>query len=326
MPAKNVDAFIEQTIHSILNQTISDWELIAVDDHSTDQTYTLLSTATTKDPRIKVIPNKGKGIADALQTGYQKCSGNFITRMDADDLMEPQKLQLLRQKLQSAGEGFVATGKVNYFSNQPIGDGYLKYANWLNELTDKESNFSDIYKECVIPSPCWMMYRSDLIKIGGIATGVYPEDYDLCFRMFAHQLNVTSVKKIIHQWRDYPERTSRNDPNYADNRFFDLKLSYFFQLTYQKDKQLLLLGAGKKAKRIAKTIIEKKIQFEWLTNNVKKIGHQVYDQIIKDIANVGDYQNPQIIIAISNPLEQENIDTQLKKMGLKLGETYYFFC
>ena len=81
--------------------------------------------------------------------------------MDSDDIMTPNKLEVLHNTLTYNGEGHLAIGQVKYISHTIVSEGYLAYENWLNALTAEGTNYSAIYKECVIPSPCWMVYRSD---------------------------------------------------------------------------------------------------------------------------------------------------------------------
>ena len=71
MPFKNTWTFLTECLHSIRNQEYTEWELLAVDDHSTDGSYKLLIHFAEMDTRIRVFKNKGKGIIPALRTGYK---------------------------------------------------------------------------------------------------------------------------------------------------------------------------------------------------------------------------------------------------------------
>jgi len=193
-----------------------------------------------KDSRIQVLSNKEKGIIPALQLAFAKSTGQWITRMDADDRMAPEKLAELLKPLSDNGSGNLATGLVKYISTTQLGDGYRRYEKWLNDLTTTSNNYQDIYKECVIPSPCWMCHRDDLIQCGAFDSATYPEDYNLCFRFYKNGLKVHGVKKVLHFWRDHPERTSRQSATYADHRYFDLKLPYFLELDYKSEQPLIL--------------------------------------------------------------------------------------
>jgi glycosyltransferase involved in cell wall biosynthesis len=320
MPVKNTSAFLSECVNSIIHQSYTHWQLIAVDDHSTDNSFELLRNFSESDNRIMVVKSNGNGIIDALKTGYQFSEGEFITRMDSDDLMPLNKLETLQNILIAKGKGFVATGLVKYFSDAGLGNGYRQYEAWLNRLTVNEENFNEIYKECVIPSPCWMMWRSDFEMAGGFSSNVYPEDYDLCFRMYAQGIKVAATGNVMHHWRDYSNRTSRTSPHYADNRFLNLKTDYFVRLDYKQGKVLKLWGTGKKGKAIARILIDKGIDFEWITNNSEKTGKDIYGRIVKSVKNDFPDKQSQYIIAVASPSEQAEIVSHLK------GKEYFLFC
>ncbi len=323
MPVKNTGAFLEECLDSILNQTFKDWELIAVDDTSTDHSHQILQSYSNKDVRVKIFKNSGNGIIAALQLAYLYSKGCFITRMDSDDLMEPEKLELMLNRLQLKRNGHIAVGLVNYFASGVLGEGYSNYANWLNKLTLSESNFSAIYIECTIPSPCWMISRNEFDNCGGFNSDVYPEDYDLAFRFRKAGLKITAVKKVIHQWRDYDTRTSRTDKNYADNRFAELKVMHFLEQDYDTEKSLVLWGAGKKGKKVAQLLSDRKISFQWVSNNIKKVGHNIYGIILEDMSAFNQLENAQVIIAISSPDDSEEINQVISKN--QQNEYYRFY-
>jgi len=237
-----------------------------------------------------------------------------------------KKISALKNQLVQKGIGHLATGQVQYFSATELGDGYQKYQNWLNGLTAKGNNFQEIYKECVIPSPCWMIYQTDLDKCQAFLPNRYPEDYDLCFRFYENGLTLIPNNQILHEWRDYPNRTSRTDKNYADNRFLDLKVHYFLKLEQDKKRPLVLWGAGKKGKLIARQLIEAKIDFHWVCNNEKKIGKDIYGQLLLPFNVLQKWEQPQIIISVAGDLAQAEILSYLQNKRLKAGIDYYFFC
>lgn len=92
MPTWNAAAFLQDAIDSVLSQSLSDFELICVDDHSSDQTVDCLSGYS--DLRLRVLANKGQGMAAALNTGLKEARGDLIARMDADDVAHPQRLAM----------------------------------------------------------------------------------------------------------------------------------------------------------------------------------------------------------------------------------------
>lgn len=319
MPVKDAGAYLKECLHSIQFQSEANWELMAVNDGSTDNSLRLLENFAQEDERIRVLENHGLGIIDALRTAYAASTGQMITRMDADDRMAPDKLEVLSRNLLYEGEGQLATGLVEYFSENELGDGYRKYEQWLNGLTLAGKNYEDIYKECVIPSPCWMVWREDLDRCGAFGPDTYPEDYDLCFRFYQQGLRVIPCSEVLHHWRDHASRTSRNHPNYADNRFLELKLNWFLKLDHAPQRPLVLWGAGAKGKALAQQLAAKEIPFTWVCNNPKKIGHTIYGVQMQATHTLADMADPQIIVSVANPQEQE-------ELKLLLGKRAYFFC
>lgn len=299
MPVYNAADFLEQTIQSIRDQSYANWQLIAVDDFSDDNSLSILKTWSAKDKRIHSFSNQEKGIIHALRCAYDNSHGEYISRMDADDLMHRDKILLLKNRLRQKGKGYVAIGLVKYFSDTELGEGYKNYEKWLNQLSQAESNYSDIYKECVIPSPCWMVHRADLDLAGAFESKLYPEDYDLCFRFRNCGLAPTAVDQIIHYWRDHSNRSSRNDPNYADNSFLNLKMFHFILSDYNSAKKLVLWGAGKKAKHIAQLLLKENISFDWLCENSKKIGHAIYGVLLEDAAEYVFKANSQLLLSVA---------------------------
>jgi len=243
--------------------------------------------------------------------------------MDADDIMTTDKLEVMVQSLSDKKEQ-IAVGLVKYFADDgQLGDGYRKYQDWLNELTSTGNNFTEIYKECVIPSPCWMMHRTDFEAIGGFDSGRYPEDYNLAFRMYAAGYKVMPCDKVIHHWRDYATRASRTDDNYADNRFLDIKVYYFLKLDYRSDQILILWGAGKKGKLIARKLIDRNIPFRWICDNPNKIGRDIYGVVLEGTDYLNIINSAQIIGAVAGD-DGKEIKSQIAQANSELKA--FWFC
>src|SRR5690554_1781970 len=325
-PFKNTAAFLPECLTSIKNQTYTHWELLIVDDGSTDHSYNIVREHAKQDSRIKLYKNTGNGIIEALRMGFSNSSGSYITRMDSDDIMCPNKLEILLKNLQAYGKKHVATGLVSYFSKEGISDGYSSYETWLNQLTQTGSNYSEIYKECVIPSPCWMVHKDDLIACEAFNPNDYPEDYDLTFRFYKYQYQVVPCNHVLHYWRDYSTRTSRTHEHYAQNYFLEIKLNYFLELDYNPTRPLVLWGAGFKGKSIAKLLIDKGVDFIWICNNPKKIGKHIYNQELFGFTYLNSIQDAQSIVTVANKQSQKAIRAFFKTHDKKEMEDYFFFC
>lgn len=326
MPFKNTEDFLPDCLDSIKTQGYKSWELLAVDDHSTDTSRQILERYATGDSRIKFVSNTGKGIIPALRKSHGLSQGKLVTRMDSDDLMSPGKLGYMVEQLRSEGPGNIALGQVRYFSDRGISDGYAKYEAWLNRLTATGNNFDEIYKECVIPSPSWMVHREDLEACGAFEPSRYPEDYDLCFRFYEAGMKCLPTSRILHHWRDYEHRTSRTSVHYAQNYFLDLKLHYFLKLNRDPQRPLLVWGAGFKGKNIAKNLKKAGQFFYWICDNPNKIGKNIYEIPLRHFSFLESLDSPQSIITVANAQAQKEIREYLKKKGQRPMHDYYFFC
>ncbi|MEZ4811055.1 MAG: glycosyltransferase [Allomuricauda sp.] len=326
IPFKNTAHFLPECLDSILGQGYGNWEVLAVDDHSSDKSLELLARYAQNDTRFQVLTNSGIGIIPALRTAYAQSTGVLVTRMDSDDIMMPNRLEVMVQSLLQSGKGHVAVGQVHYFSDRGISNGYERYETWLNQLTASGNNYDEIYKECVIPSPCWMVYREDFERSGAFNPGRYPEDYDLTFRFYEKGLNVIPCTEMLHLWRDYDTRTSRTHVHYAQNYFLDIKLHYFLKLDHDPSRPLVVWGAGFKGKAIAKGLKSHGIDFTWLCDNPLKIGKKIYGKELVHFEYLKNLPNPQSIVTVANESAQEDIRAYFSALGQLSMQDYFFFC
>lgn len=101
IPFYNAERFLTHAIESVINQTYQNWELLLVDDGSTDSSLHIAKKFVEKDNRIKLFSDsKNKALAARLNELSKLSSGNYIARMDADDIMHPQRLEKQIQFLQ----------------------------------------------------------------------------------------------------------------------------------------------------------------------------------------------------------------------------------
>jgi len=124
MPAYNAEKFIIKTIDSIRNQTFDNWELIVVDDLSTDSTADLVGAIAAEDPRVSLVRlNKNfGGPAGPRNCGVRNASSDIVAFCDSDDLWHPQKLEK-QLSLYGGEESFFCASKIKNFSE----DAYVKF-------------------------------------------------------------------------------------------------------------------------------------------------------------------------------------------------------
>lgn len=131
-PTWNCEKYIQETIKSVQVQTYQNWEMIIVDDCSTDHTVEIVEKISKKDPRIKLLrQNKNSGAGIARTRSMQNASGRFIAYLDADDIWKPEKLEKQVQFMKDMGCGFSCT---SYEVINDAGETLHKYVHMLPKV------------------------------------------------------------------------------------------------------------------------------------------------------------------------------------------------
>ena len=143
--------------------------------------------------------------------------------------------------------------------------------------------------------------------------------------MYAYGLKVIGIDKILHHWRDRSNRISRTWDEYKDNRYFEMKLRFFYQLDRDKSRPLVLWGAGRNGKDMAKLIQSYDDTFHWVCDNENKIGKDIYGVKMEHFNVVPELENPQIMIVVSSPDGKAEIQAQLNGWEKEPVKDYWFF-
>jgi glycosyltransferase involved in cell wall biosynthesis len=293
-PCRNAEKYIRETALSILGQTHTNWEWILVNDHSSENELEAIADLL-QDGRIHVLENKGTGIVDALCTAFSHAKGEYVTRMDADDVMPNFKLGEFLELLETRNSQIV-TGKVSYFSeSDSISPGYLAYEKWLNDRIDNQDFYSHIYRECSLASANWLMHKSDLENCGGFEGLHYPEDYDLLFRWYEAGYLIKGLDLVTHLWRDHDLRTSKISADYQQKAFFNLKIARFVDLDWDSKQQLIVNGTGQKGRLTAKVLIDRKIPFVWVSHEAEKFVSGIFGYVIVGLNSIPQMNQAQIL-------------------------------
>lgn len=180
MAAYNACQTVEVAVQSIRWQTYTDWELLIVDDGSTDGTADLLQCLATQDPRISVVRNPvNRGLAASLNIGLRQARGELIARMDADDVSLPQRLERQVAFMQSHPEVAVLGSGAEFVDERGrfLGVAYPRERH--EELARK------IYKEVPLFHPTIIARRGFYLAMNGYDEHwLRCEDADLWLRSY----------------------------------------------------------------------------------------------------------------------------------------------
>lgn len=200
MGVYNASKRISKAINSLLNQTYSDFELIICDDGSEDNTYEVIKNLANFDNRIILIRNpRNQGLALSLNECIKIARGEFIARMDDDDISHPTRFETQITFLNEHPEyAIVGTGR-NFYDNNGI------WGCWTEK--GERSKF-DIFLGKSFAHPTVMMRKDALVDVGGYSTKNVgrAEDYDLWCKFYAKGYKGFNIEDILLDY--YQSRTS----------------------------------------------------------------------------------------------------------------------
>lgn len=222
LPVYNVAPYLRQSLDSIIAQTLSDIEIICVDDGSTDESGQILDEYKEKDERIKVIHKKNAGTGAARNDGLKIATGECIGFVDPDDWILPNMYERLYNLLQDKGLDIVMFTPDVYNDKTGKHEGFLYFqdSNFPKFLDDKVFNKDDIspfsYPMCV-----WnKLYRKRLFDENNIefAEGLDFEDHKVIFKSLFTAKRIYFIREKLYVYRHSREGSILSD---NDTRMFD---------------------------------------------------------------------------------------------------------
>lgn len=131
MAVKNGEATLEAALDSLFYQTVTDWELVVVDDGSTDQTSNILSKYAFPDPnRVRIISQTNQGLTKSLNRALSEIQGRFVARLDADDLNLPHRLETQLK--------IIRQGEVDFLVSRAVKERKIVPGNFVYLCSSKE--------------------------------------------------------------------------------------------------------------------------------------------------------------------------------------------
>jgi len=250
MPVKNAAAYLPAALESIGRQSLTDFELVVVDDGSTDDSAAQLSAYAHRDPRIRLLQPGPVGLVAALNLGLAACRAPWVARMDADDCMHRERLALQSQALAAAPTLTLVSSQVRCFRDGDIRPGYKAYEGWTNATLTHEQICRELFIESPLPHPSVMFRREAVQALGGYRDLGWPEDYDLWLRMARAGHRFAKLAQVLLDWRDYDTRHSRSHGRYSDDAFLRCKAHHLVRGPLSA-RTATIWGAGKLGKRLA---------------------------------------------------------------------------
>ena len=204
LPVYNTERFLRQALDSLLNQTFTDFELIAVNDGSKDGSLAILEEYAARDARVRVISRPNTGIVGALNDAFAASRGEFVARMDGDDESLPDRFAAQVQYLRSHPDCVMVGTQVVTIDEDDDDVAPLRGLETDHEGIDRAL----LTAGWPVVHPTVMMRRSALKSVGGYAQGTFPhEDHDLFLKM-CEAGKVANLPDVLLRYRRHSASVS----------------------------------------------------------------------------------------------------------------------
>jgi len=319
MPVRNEARYLPAALDAIFRQTMADWEMVVVDDGSTDETPAILAAFALRDLRVRVVQCRGGGLVAALNEGLDACRAPLIARMDGDDISHPRRLELQAHLLDALPEVGLVACAFRHFPRAALKQGMLAYEAWQNGLHDHATIMRDLFVESPFVHPSVMMRRSLLSSLGGYRDCGWPEDYDLWLRMAASGVRFTRLAQTLFFWRDHPERATRTMNEYAANAFRACKLHHLVPGFLAGRRSVIMAGAGLEGRAWHRLLATEGIGVScWLDVDPRKIGRKLHGAPVIHPRHLRP-SDEKMLVAIGVRGAREEFRRLVQPLGLREG-------
>jgi glycosyltransferase involved in cell wall biosynthesis len=325
LPYHNAENTLRDCLDSIRAQTFHNYEIIAVDDASTDGSTGLLSGC--DDNRLKIIRNQGRGLVPALNLGLSQCTAPLVARMDADDIMHPERIEKQWCYMRSNQNVAVLATQAENFPRERIREGFREYMRWQNSVTSHEQISRQIYIESPFVHPTVMYRRDTIIAAGGYHDGMFPEDYELWLRLFHGGHLMEKLPEVLLKWRESDTRLSRVSPNCSRESFDRLRADYLSRDGRIQGRSIAYWGAGRRTRQRVKHLMDRGYEpAAWIDIDPRKIGNIISGARVEEPAWLQGHsisgQRYFVLNYVTNHGARDQVRNYLLNTGYRIGEDF----
>jgi glycosyltransferase involved in cell wall biosynthesis len=316
LPVRNEEPFLSECLDSLSAQTLADFEVIVVDDGSTDASAMIAEEHARRDPRFRVFRQRPVGMVAASERARAEARAPLLARMDADDVAVPERLELQVAAIEKEGLAAVG-GRVEYFPDPT--DGMRAYAAWLSSLVTVEDALRDLWVECPLPGP-GLTARAELVSYRDRG---WPEDYDLVLRIWEGGGRFRNVDRLVHRWRDHPERLTRTQPAYTLAAFRRCKVHFLRRTLLAGSRAAVVWGAGPTGKAFARELLTAGTPLAaFVEVDPRKLGKEIHGAPVVPVERAADFPGSLALGAVSGPEGRARVRELAAGLGLAEGEDF----
>ena len=316
LPVRDEERYLAECLASLSAQTLSDFEVIVVDDGSTDGSATIAEHHARCDPRFRLVRQEAAGMVAASELARAEAQAPLIARMDADDVALPERLELQVGAIEEEGLAAVG-GQVEYFPDPT--DGMRAYAVWLNSLVTVEATLRDLWVECPLPGP-GLTARAEYVSYRDCG---WPEDYDLVLRIWERGGRFRNLDRLVHRWRDHPERLTRTQPAYTLDAFRRCKVHFLRRTLLAGGRAAVVWGAGPTGKAFARELIGAGTSLAaFVEVDPRKLGKRIHGAAVVPLEQAADFPDALALGAVSGPEGRARVRELAAGLGLVEGKDF----
>ena len=319
MPVRNEAMFLPAALQSLVRQTCRSWELVVVDDGSSDTTPAILADAARDDSRIRIIRREGGGLVAALNSGLAACRAPLLARMDGDDICHPRRLELQATYLDSHPDTGLVASNFRHFPRTTLKQGMLSYETWQNTLVNHDQIVHDLFVESPFVHPSVMLRRDLIERAGGYHDLGWAEDYDLWLRLAQSGTRFARMNIPLFFWRDHPGRATRTMNEYSKEAFRACKLYHLRQEFLRSTPRVVIAGAGLEGRAWHRLLAGAGISVtSWVDVDPRRIGRVLHGSPVFGTNHLREIQD-KILVAIGVRGAREQFRELIQPLSLKEG-------
>lgn len=323
LPYKNEARWLPDALASLQRQTHEKFEVVLVNDCSTDDSTCIVNGFCLSDRRFRSVDSGGAGLVSALNTGLAAARGEWVARLDADDFCHPQRLALQLAMALTLGERCVVSCMVRCFPEKAVSSGYRGYEKWLNTLCTHDLISRDIFVESPIAHPSAFFNREAVIEAGGYRDLGLPEDYELWLRLWSMGFRFEKVPRVLLGWRERPDRFSRTSSCYSLSSFYRTKAMYLATLQMFREKRVVFAGSGQAARRLSRWMLAGGFRIEaFLCADPGQDGSTLRGIPVVDSERVSEFRGIPVVAASREMGARERIRSFLTDRGMVEGRDF----